>query len=221
MQPFSLLCLFAVLLTALPLSWSAVPIVSVDWSNVTVVTKTIPTLQLVGNPLLTRASPVHHAIFANLRHLHATHARFASWYPYPFLALPSLDPPSGLSQCRDVAVGYNVTLSCARGGGVIDTVEFASFGLPGGVCRSFSANSSCSASSSVDVITKLCVGQADCSVPASTSLFGSPCPDQAADYRLAVQVTCNPPQNNTYWDFTYFDPAVVDFLSATEGPTAT
>lgn len=28
---------------------------------------------------------------------------------------------------------------------------------------------------------------------------------------------CDPPQNNTYWDFTYIDPIFQDFLQATEG----
>ena len=130
------------------------------------------------------------------------------------MAVPEIDPPSGLSQCRNVAVGYNATLSCARGGGVIDKVEFASFGLPTGACRSLVANASCSAAASLDAVTKLCVGHTNCTIPADTALFGSPCPGHESEYRLAVQATCDPAQNNTYWDFSYFDPVVVDFLDA-------
>ena len=211
-----LVAVACLLLLSLGLS-SADVTVSVDWTNVTFISKTRATLQLVINPLILRQSPIHDAVYENLRRLHTTHARYASWFPYPTLSVPSLDPPSGLSQCRDVAAGFNATLSCELGGGVIDTVEFASFGLPGGVCRSFVANDSCTAPSSMDVINKLCVGQASCSVPASADVFGSPCPGHEADYRLAVQVTCNPPQNNTYWDFTHFDRPVIDFLEATRG----
>jgi len=35
--------------------------------------------------------------------------------------------------------------------------------------------------------------------------------------RLLVQIQCNPPQNNTYWNFTYVDPMFQDFLQATDG----
>ena len=210
-----LVTVVCLLLVSLSLS-SADVTVSFDWSNVTYVSKTLASLQLVINPLILRQSPIHDGVFSNLAQLHSTHARYASWFPYPSLSVPELDPPSGLSQCGNVAVNYNVTLSCVRGGGVIDRVEFASFGTPDGVCGAY-VNSTCSAASSLAVVTKLCVGQATCTIPATTAAFGDPCPDQAASYRLAVQVTCNPPQNNTYWDFTYFDPPVIDFLEATQG----
>ena len=188
--------------------------VTPNWSNRTFTSKTTPTLQMVLNPLVSRASPIHDELYRTLRAIRPRYARYQAWFPYPRMAVPEIDPPSGLSQCRNVAAGYNATLSCARGGGVIDTVEFASFGLPTGACRSLVANASCSAPASLDAVTKLCVGQANCTVPADTALFGSPCPGHEADYRLAVQVTCDPPQNNTYWDFSYFDPVVVDFLDA-------
>jgi hypothetical protein len=109
-----------------------------------------------------------------------------------------LYPPSGLSQCADVGVGSAVHLSCARGGGVISAVEFASFGVSSGVCLSY-ANTSCSAAGTQDIISKRCIGQQNCSVPATADIFGDPCPDRKADYRLAVQIACDPPQNNTYW----------------------
>ena len=35
--------------------------------------------------------------------------------------------------------------------------------------------------------------------------------------RLLIQIQCDPPQNNTYWDFTYVDPTFEDFLAATAG----
>ena len=211
MLPFPLALL--VLLSLLPLTFADTTITP-NWSNITFTSKTTPTLQMVLNPLVSRASPIHDNLYRTLRTIHPSYARYQSWFPYPKMAVPEIDPPSGLSQCRSVAVDFNATLSCERSGGVIDKVEFASFGTPTGVCRGFVANSSCTAPSSMDVINKLCVGQANCTIPATTSVFGSPCPGHEGDYRLAVQVTCNPPQNNTYWDFTYFDPVVVDFLAA-------
>jgi hypothetical protein len=34
---------------------------------------------------------------------------------------------------------------------------------------------------------------------------------------LLVSIECDPPQNNTYWNFTYIDPIFEDFLDATDG----
>lgn len=34
---------------------------------------------------------------------------------------------------------------------------------------------------------------------------------------MLVQIQCDPPQNNTYWNFTYIDPILEDFLEATNG----
>ena len=211
----STLTVLALLVLSLPaLTAADGPTITANWSNRTFTSKTTPTLQMVLNPLVSRASPIHDEVYRTLHTIRPSYARYQSWFPYPKMAVPEIDPPSGLSQCRSVAVDFNANLSCELGGGTIDTIEFASFGLPTGTCRSFMANDTCTAPSSMDVINKLCVGQPSCSIPAATSVFGSPCPGHEADYRLAVQVTCNPPQNNTYWDMTYFDPVVVDFLEA-------
>ena len=194
--------------------------VSVNWHNRTFTSRTTTTLQMVMHPLLTRDSPIHDAAFRSLAALNTTRARFSSWFPFPHLSVPALDPPSGLHQCRDVSVGYQAELSCARGGGVIDAVEFASFGLPDGVCAAFQVNAACHAPNSSAVVSQLCLGKKTCTVPASTASFGSPCPDSAAAYRLAVQVSCNPPQNNTYWDFSHLGPVIADFLASTRADTA-
>ena len=186
--------------------------VMVNWSNVTSVLKTVPTLQMVVHPLLTRASPIHDAAFDALAALHPAYARFASWFPFPRLSVPSIDPPSGLHQCGNVGMGYDVRLSCERGGGVIDRVEFASFGLPDGVCGSFTRTPACDAKNSSAAVEALCVGKRNCTVPASAAVFGAPCASPAT--RLAVQVTCDPPQNNSYWNFEHLDSLVADFMAA-------
>ena len=193
---------------------AATTTVTVNWTHVTSMQRTVPTLQMVVHPLLTRASPIHDASFASLAALYPSYPRLASWFPFPRLSVPSLSPPSGLHQCGNVGVGYDVHLSCERGGGVIDQVEFASFGLPDGVCGGFTRSRTCDAANSSAVVESLCLGKRNCTVPANSALFGTPCPSSALSTRLAVQVTCDPPQNNTYWDFQHLDPLVDDFMTA-------
>ncbi|CAF4259168.1 unnamed protein product, partial [Rotaria sordida] len=35
--------------------------------------------------------------------------------------------------------------------------------------------------------------------------------------RLLIQIQCDPPQNNTYYNFTYLDTMLEDYLDATDG----
>ena len=70
----------------------------------------------------------------------------------------------------------NLVLSCV--GGTFTSVSFASFGLPliePGQCA-FAATPNCSAPSSVDVLTRACVGKSWCSIDAEVATFGAdPC----------------------------------------------
>lgn len=209
--------LFFLLVACLSYLCSSQPVsVSVNWKNVTFISKTETTLQMVMNPLVTRAVPIHDRVYGQLRELRPPHARFQAWFPYPKLSNPELDPPSGLLQCHNVGVDSEIRLSCERGGGVINAIQFASFGTPAGTCGSFST-STCNAANTTDIITKLCLNQRTCIIPSTTALFGSPCPSSAASYRLAVQVICDPAQNNTYWNFTGLNGVMEDFMAATEG----
>ena len=131
--------------------------------------------------------------------------------------MAELFPPSGLHQCSDVAVGYEARLSCAKRKGVINKVEFAAFGTPQGTCTAYTPNPACASPNASAIVEGLCLGKQNCTVPASTALFGSPCNGSAASYRLALQVSCDPPQNNTYWDFGLLDGVTLDFLQATAG----
>ncbi|CAF0867898.1 unnamed protein product [Rotaria sordida] len=176
---------------------------------------TIPSLQLVTNPLVSRQfSPISNKIFTNLQQLNAEYARYAVWFPYPKLAVAELDPPSGLFQCSNVGENYSIHLSCEQGGGVISKIDFASFGTAIGACGQMKQGT-CDAANSSDIIQRACIGQQKCSVTASTDLFGDPC--TGTPKRLLVQIECNPPQNNTYWNFTHIDPMLEDFLKATDG----
>lgn len=149
--------------------------IEVSWSTVDYHLHTIPTLQIVTNPLVSRQfSPVSKAIFENLKQLNAEYARYAVWFPYPKLAVAELDPPSGLFQCANVGEGFFADLSCERGGGVISKVDFASFGTAAGTCGQITKGS-CHANTSSAVVEAACLGKQKCSVNASDILFGDPC----------------------------------------------
>lgn len=67
--------------------------VNANWRKVIRVSRTVPTLQVVVNPLLRRGSPIHERAFQSLRELDADYVRFVPWYPYPRLAIAALDAP--------------------------------------------------------------------------------------------------------------------------------
>jgi hypothetical protein len=150
-------------------------VIEVDWSAHDYNLHTIPTFQLVTNPLVSRQfSPVSKAIFDSIKQLNAEYARFAVWFPYPKIAVAELDPPSGLFQCGNVGENFSVDLSCERGGGVISKIDFASFGTAVGPCGQIKQGT-CNAANSTDIVQKACLGQQKCSVVASNALFGDPC----------------------------------------------
>ena len=68
--------------------------VKVDWTKIERTSRTIPTLQVVVNPLLRRGSPIHDQAFESLRNLRADDVRFVPWFPYPRLAVAELAPPT-------------------------------------------------------------------------------------------------------------------------------
>jgi len=74
--------------------------------------------------------------------------------------------------CREVPENAILTLSCSHG--FIEKITFASFGTVQGSCPSLTAGG-CTAPGSVDVVSKACLGQTECSVLASDTIFGDPC----------------------------------------------
>ncbi|CAF2424843.1 unnamed protein product [Rotaria sp. Silwood2] len=163
-------------------------LIEITWTAYDYDLHTIPSLQLVTNPLVSRQfSPI---------------------------TVAELDPPSGLFQCSNVGENYSIHLSCEQGDGVISKIDFASFGTAIGACGQMKQGT-CNAANTSDIIQRACIGQQKCSVIASTDLFGDPC--VGIPKRLLVQIECNPSQNNTYWDFTHMDPMLEDFLEATDG----
>lgn len=68
--------------------------ITINWDNITIVSKTTPTLQVVVNPMLRRGSPIHKGTFEALKNLGADYVRFVPWFPYPHMAVVELRPPA-------------------------------------------------------------------------------------------------------------------------------
>ncbi len=150
-------------------------VIEVSWTAHDYDLHTIPTLQVVANPLLMRqVSPIHEQVFANLKQLNAEYTRYAAWFPYPKMAVAELDPPSNLLQCGNVGQDFSINLSCEQSGGVISKIDFASYGTSTGTCGQMQQGT-CHAINSSDVVGQRCLGEQKCSVPAAVDLFGDPC----------------------------------------------
>jgi hypothetical protein len=149
--------------------------IEVSWTVHDYDLHTIPTLQVVVNPLLDRHySPIHDQVFSSLKNLNAEYARYAAWFPYPKMAVAELDPPSDLYQCGNVGQDASINLSCEESGGVISKVDFASYGTSIGACGQMKQGT-CHAANSSEIVQRICIGQKQCSIPATTDLFGDPC----------------------------------------------
>ena len=84
----------------------------------------------------------------------------------------------GGAQTAQVAAGLGdaAALDCGIAGGVIESVEFASFGAPrykGRGPMEWEAHPTCHANTSKAVATRLCVGHASCSVPSDAAVFSA------------------------------------------------
>lgn len=66
----------------------------VNWDQTVSVSKSTPTLQVVGNPMLRRKAAMHDASFTALKQLNADFVRYVPWFPYPKLAVAELEPPA-------------------------------------------------------------------------------------------------------------------------------
>ena len=78
-------------------------------------------------------------------------------------------------------------LKCPEGR-VISSIEFASWGTPGGQCGKFSINSNCHAINSKEVVENMCLGKQSCFVSPDNSIFGDPC--DGIEKTLKVQYSC-------------------------------
>lgn len=110
---------------------------------------------------------------------------------------------------------WNATIDCGRRGlGVIASITFASYGTPHGYCGNLTADPKCDAPGVQAKAAAACVGQASCTLSSNDETWGaSPC----VGSRFAVEATCSaakPSQVYTYWDFSYLDQSMLDFMAA-------
>ena len=93
------LCFITAAVAALPV---------VNWSHVVRASKTLPTLQVVDNPLLNDATtnPVAAQAWRSLGALNASRVRYAAWFPFPQWSVPELAPPNATAR----TTSWNFTL---------------------------------------------------------------------------------------------------------------
>jgi hypothetical protein len=109
--------------------------------------------------------------------------------------------PEGRSSVREGGpVVHDAVVQCGEHGGVIERVDFASWGSASGTCGAFVAHPTCHSDATADVVAAMCVGKATCSVPTSADVWAphlsaaalATCVNDAHDPRtLALQVTCS------------------------------
>jgi hypothetical protein len=82
----------------------------VDWDKNQMISKSVPTLQVVVNPPLRRGSAIHDQSFAALQALGCDYVRYVPWLPYPRLAVAELQPPTAQKTSWDFGVIDPMTL---------------------------------------------------------------------------------------------------------------
>jgi hypothetical protein len=68
--------------------------VTINWDKTQATSKTLPTLQVVYNPMLRANSPIYKATFDALENLQASYVRYVPWFPYPKAAVAELKEPT-------------------------------------------------------------------------------------------------------------------------------
>ena len=66
----------------------------IDWNNIVGISKTTATLQVVENPMVRPASPIHENVFKALKEMEADYVRYVPWFPYPKMAVAELKQPT-------------------------------------------------------------------------------------------------------------------------------
>ncbi|HWZ02341.1 MAG TPA: hypothetical protein VNX40_01955 [Mucilaginibacter sp.] len=84
---------FTLFLFGLNVCMAQGPALNVKWNHTVMVSKSTPTLQVVGNPMLRRGALMHDGSFNALKDLRADYVRYVPWFPYPKLVVAELDAP--------------------------------------------------------------------------------------------------------------------------------
>jgi len=77
---------------------------TINWDKPTVVNKSVPTLQVVVNPLMRPGHPLSAASYAAVKDLGADYVRYVPWLPYPRLAVAELEPPTPQKTSWDFSI---------------------------------------------------------------------------------------------------------------------
>ena len=67
---------------------------TVNWDKTMLVSRSVPTLQVVVNPPLRPGEPLSAASYKAVKELGADYVRYVPWLPYPRLAVAELEPPT-------------------------------------------------------------------------------------------------------------------------------
>lgn len=86
-------CMAGILAIAGPVAAQEKTVV-INWDKTRQVSKTIPTLQVVYNPMLRENSPIFKGTFEALKNLDASYVRYVPWFPYPKAAVVELKAPA-------------------------------------------------------------------------------------------------------------------------------
>jgi hypothetical protein len=99
------LVLLAIVAFASTVSLSAQqPTLTIHWDKTTVVSKSIPTLQVVVNPPLRHGEALSEASYKAVKELGADYVRYVPWLPYPRLAVAELEPPTAQKTSWDFSL---------------------------------------------------------------------------------------------------------------------
>lgn len=196
---------------------------TMKWTTTTRTLATVPSLQVVAHALLMRDSPIHDRSFQLLKEMRASWVRYVPWQPTPRLGVAELEPPSGKALCMGESVfeGGVGVMDCGVTGGVIEAIEFASWGNPAGRCGAYQVASGCHDSGTQAAVESSCLGMRSCSIGTDRFSSGSNGDKDAcgsAPRRLAVQARCsNSTKQHTYWNFTLLDHQMLDYWDAVDG----
>ena len=180
------------------------------WTNTTRTLATVPSLQVVAHALLMRDSPIHDRSFQLLKEMNPSWVRYVPWQPTPRLGVAELEPPSGTALCvgESVFEGGVGVMDCGSTGGLIEAIEFASWGTPVGRCGAYQRDAGCDHAGAQALVERSCLGQRSCAIGTDSFSDGDGDGDTcgSAPRRLTVQAKCsNSTKQHTYWNFTLLD----------------
>lgn len=95
---------------------------NVQWSNITMVSKSTATLQVVSNPMLSRTGSMHDGSFSALKDMGADYVRYVPWHVYPKLVVAELEVPTATTSLGNFSLIDPMTidfLNATKGHSVI------------------------------------------------------------------------------------------------------